>query len=121
MAKDKQSTSSVRDVLIDIAEVQLAGLTAGVAFWTEWTKHAQKFAKTASSTLADIRENPESGKAQLSGLSEASSGFLRSMMELPLVATDKFRDELGKMKKPKKGAKKKATSKKRRRAARAKD
>ncbi len=86
--------SAVRQILKETIEVQLAGLRAGMAFWKEWIDNSSKFVEAASKGMLDINEDPKSSDKVLSELSDAGRVYMRKLSELPLVATEAFKNEL---------------------------
>lgn len=124
MARKKPSTkeSDLQEILFDTAEVQLAGLRAGIDFWSSWVKLASKYAEEVSGGLDLIASDRGTANEALRRITEAGQKSIREMNELPRRTSMKFIEELdrsGKAKKRPTRTRGTATNKKR--AVRAKD
>ena len=109
MAKDQ--SEAIRKIMLETARVQLAGLNAGIEFWSGWIQQTAKFAQEASKSLLAASEKKESADQMLARLVDSNREYLREVTELPNKAVARFNAEV--VKSGRAGAK-------RRRAARAK-
>ena len=114
MARAKtRGEKDIQDLVISVAEVQLATIHAGIDFWSGWVKQATEFSKVADRGLKRIKKSPEDSAEILLEITDASQEHLRTMMELPRQAAIRFADEL-------KAQQGRGSKKTRKRAARAK-
>lgn len=99
----------MRELVTNVARIQLASITAASRFITGWVQSADRYAQAISDEVLD-RMHGETPPGQLIGrLATVSSAHLREITALPAVAVSHFEDEL---------AKRAARSKPMRRAAR---
>ena len=105
----------IRDLMISAAEVQIAGMNAGIGFWTSWVEEANNFSKSAADGLQKLKKNSGDDTNILLGIAEANQAFMRAMLELPRETARRFADELGSRGKGRSGS-----GKPRRRSAKAK-
>lgn len=105
----------IRDLMISAAEVQIAGMNAGIGFWTSWVEEANNFSKSAADGLQKLEKNSGDDTNILLGIAEANQAFMRAMLELPRETARRFADELGSRGKGRSGS-----GKPRRRSAKAK-
>jgi pyridoxal biosynthesis lyase PdxS len=110
MAKDQ--SEAIREIMLETARVQLAGLTAGIEFWSGWVQRTARFAQEASKSLQAATEKKESTDQMLARLIDSNRAYLRQVTELPDLAVARFKAEVGKST---------PSRAKRTRAARAKD
>lgn len=85
--------TEVRDVLIETAQVQMASLNAGIAFWRGWVEEASRFAEETNRRLARLADEGDPG-ATLGEMTDASRSYLRELSKLPEVAARTFTEEL---------------------------
>lgn len=122
MPKKKGTQESViQEVLVNVAEVQLAAFKAGISFWDAWVEQASRFTEVASKGLSTIKANPAAANTVLLKITDASRENLRAMEVLPMHAAKRFIEELEKFKKTGRRSKKRGTTPRVRRAARAKN
>lgn len=92
--KQPSDNSAVRQILKETIEVQLASLRAGVAFWQEWINNSSQFAEVISKGMLDINDDPKTSDKVLAELSDAGKVYMRKLLELPVIATETFKNEL---------------------------
>jgi len=81
--------------MLETARVQLAGLTAGIEFWSGWVQRTAKFAEEASKSLLAASENKESADEMVARLIDSNREYLREVTELPDLAVARFNAEVG--------------------------
>lgn len=94
MARDQ--SEAAREIMLETARVQLAGLTAGIEFWSGWVQRTAKFAQEASKSLLAASEKKESADQMLARLIDSNREYLRQVTELPDLAAARFNAEVGK-------------------------
>ncbi len=119
MAVNQSSKSSViKDILMDIAEVQLATFNAGIEFWSQWIKQTTQLSKILEKNLDTFKKNPDKPADILLDIAETNRVYLRDMSGLPKDVARKFVSEIDRLQKKRSPVKK--TSAKPKRRARAK-
>jgi hypothetical protein len=84
-------SETVRELVVHVARVQLASITAATRFITGWVQSADRYAQAISDELLD-RMHGETPPGQLIGrLATASGAHLREITALPAVAVSHFR------------------------------
>lgn len=117
MAVNQSSKSSgIKDILTDIAEVQLATFNAGIEFWSQWIKQTTQLSKTLEKNLDTFKNNPDKPADVLLDIAETNRVYLRDMSDLPKDVARKFINEIDRFQKKKRPAKKKTSAKPKRRA-----
>lgn len=97
MADDTQTREEdLRQLLTDAIEVQLAALSAGVGFWTDWITQTSEFINSATKTLASINAPDHQTKDSILELVDAGRASLRAMTEIPRNTATRFIEELDK-------------------------
>lgn len=86
----------LRQLLTDAIEVQLAALSAGVGFWTDWITQTSEFINSATKTLASINAPDHQTKDSILELVDAGRASLRAMTEIPRNTATRFIEELDK-------------------------
>lgn len=86
----------LRQLLTDAIEVQLAALSAGVGFWTDWITQTTEFINSATKTLASINAPDHQSKDTVLELVDAGRATLRAMTEIPRNTATRFIEELDK-------------------------
>lgn len=107
----KQS-EQLREILVEVAQTQLAAVSAAVRFWAGWAEAADKYTRSISEELARVDAEATDTGDLVGRLSDLTREYLRNMTELPRLAANHFDGELEKIGKPKR---------KRTRVARVKD
>jgi hypothetical protein len=98
MADDAETREDdLRQLLTDAVEVQLAALSAGVAFWTDWITQTSEFVQSATKTLASITSADHQTKDSILELVDAGRASLRAMTEIPRNTATRFIEELDKL------------------------
>ena len=98
MADDAQTREDdLRQLLTDAVEVQLAALSAGVGFWTDWITQTTDFIQSATKTLASINAADHQTKDSILELVDAGRASLRAMTEIPRNTATRFIEELDKL------------------------
>jgi hypothetical protein len=89
-------SEAVRQLVTDVARIQLASITAASRFITGWVQSADRYAQAISDEVLD-RMHGETPPGQLIGrLATVSGAHLREITALPAVAVSHFEDELAK-------------------------
>lgn len=97
MADDaKTREEDLRQLLTDAIEVQLAALSAGVGFWTDWITQTTEFINSATKTLASINAPEHQTSDSILELVDAGRASLRAMTEIPRNTATRFIEELDK-------------------------
>ena len=91
MAKDQ--SEAIREIMLETARVQLAGLTAGIEFWSGWVQRTAKFAQEAGKSLQDATEKKESADQIVARLIDSNREYLHQITELPDLAVARFNAE----------------------------
>lgn len=86
----------LRLLLTDAIEVQLAGLKAGISFWTEWIEHTTTFVQSATKTLTSINTDDPKSRDVVLELLDAGRASVRSLTEIPRNTASHFIAELDK-------------------------
>ncbi len=94
MARDQ--SEAIREIMLETARVQLAGLTAGIEFWSAWVQRTAKFAQEANKSLLAASEKKESADQMVARLIDSNREYLRQVTELPDLAVARFNSEVGK-------------------------
>ncbi len=94
MARDQ--SEAIREIMLETARVQLAGLTAGIEFWSGWVQRTAKFAQEASKSLLAASEKKESADQMVARLIDSNREYLHQVTELPDLAVARFNAEVGK-------------------------
>ncbi len=92
----RNQSEATREIMLETARVQLAGLTAGIEFWSGWVQRAAKFAQEASKSLLAASEKKESADQMVARLVDSNREYLRQVTELPDLAVARFNAEIGK-------------------------
>jgi hypothetical protein len=106
------SSQEIQKILVEAARVQLVAVSAAVKFWASWAESADKYTQALSGQLAKISEKEIKPSELITRTTDLTREYVRSLVELPAVALQRFSSEIEKMG-PSKGTRK--------RAARAKD
>jgi len=86
----------VRELVVHVARVQLASITAASGFLAGWVRSADRYAQAVSDELLD-RMHGQTAPGELIGrLATVSSAHLREVTALPAVAVTHFETELTK-------------------------
>jgi len=101
----------LRGVLIEAARTQLAAVTAGIKFLSDWAQSADTYARAINDELAKLEAAGETGDT-VGRLTDLTREYLRNMTQLPSAAVKEFNSQLETIGKPRA---------KRTRAARVKD
>jgi hypothetical protein len=89
-------SEAVRELVADVARIQLASITAASRFITGWVQSADRFAQAINDEVLD-RMHGETPPGQLIGrLATVGGAHLREITALPAVAVSHFEDELAK-------------------------
>jgi len=100
-AQDRRS-GAVRELVADVARIQLASITAASRFITGWVQSADRYAQAISDEVLD-RMHGETPPGQLIGrLATVSGAHLREITALPAVAVGHFENELARRARPSK-------------------
>lgn len=94
--KNDEGTSKageVQDVMIEAAQVQMASVNAGIAFWREWVDTASKFVAETNRRLVRLAEERDAESAVLE-MTDATRAYVREMGKLPEVAAKAFAKEM---------------------------
>lgn len=94
MARDQ--SEAIREIMLETARVQLAGLSAGIEFWSGWVQRTAKFAQEANKSLLAASEKKESVDQMVARLIDSNREYLREVTELPDLAVARFNAEFGK-------------------------
>jgi hypothetical protein len=106
--------------MIEAARTEVAAVTAGISFWSDWVDAAEKYTAAISAELAKLEADP-TGTDDLTGrLADLSRTYLRELTELPSATVKRFNTELEKVGTSKVKAQAQAKPAPRKRAARAK-
>ncbi|MGH8428482.1 MAG: hypothetical protein ACRES7_10975 [Gammaproteobacteria bacterium] len=96
MGKDANSQADdVREVLIDVVEIELAALKAAAVFWQEWIEQTSSYVTAASKSLEAIRSRDQDAGQVLLELADANREAMRRMTELPRKIAERYISELG--------------------------
>jgi hypothetical protein len=90
-----QSQDAIRTVMLESANVQLAAMKAGIAFWREWVDVATEMSDLLGSELATIARPDAAVDASVGKLTDASLTYIRRVTEISNTAIAQFRKELG--------------------------
>ena len=99
----KNQSEEIRKIMLETARVQIAGLNAGIAFWSGWVERTAKFAQTANKELLAVGQQKADANQVISRLTESSREYLRQVAELPGLAASHFNAEIGKSRGTKRG------------------
>ncbi len=95
IAEDSQA-NAVREVLMHVARIQLASITATSRFFAGWAQSAERYTQALSDELLD-RVHGETAPSELIGrLASVSSLHLRELTALPNAAVSHFNNQLTK-------------------------
>ena len=118
MANNESSKSSgIEDILMDTAEVQLATFNAGIEFWSQWVKQTTQLSKNLEQKLDTFKKNPNKQADVLLEITETNREYLREVSGLPKDVAKKFIDEIDRLQKKRRPAKKKTSANPNRRAS----
>jgi len=92
----KNQSEAIREIMLETARVQLAGLSAGIEFWSGWVQRTAKFAQEANKSLLAASEKKESADQMLARLIDSNREYLRQVTELPNQAVARFNAEVSK-------------------------
>ncbi len=67
-----EKTKEIRDLMIEAARLQLAGLTSVVKFWAGWAQAADKYTQAMSDEVARISEGSVESNDIVGRLSDLS-------------------------------------------------
>jgi hypothetical protein len=84
----------LRSLLTDAIEVQLAALTAGISFWSEWVDQTSQFVQSATDSLAAINSGDQKTEDAILELLDKGRESARSMTEIPRHVAARFLEEL---------------------------
>ena len=90
----------LRGVLVEAARTQLAAVTAGVKFWTDWAQSADKYTRALNAELAKLEEPGDPGDV-VGRVSDLTREYLRNVTQLPSSAFKEFNAQLETIGKPK--------------------
>ncbi len=96
-----EKTKEIRDLMIEAARLQLAGLTSVVKFWAGWAQAADKYTQAMSDEVARISEGSVESNDIVGRLSDLSREYLRDISKLPSLAFEQFNGEINKLAKSK--------------------
>lgn len=108
VAEDPRSTKAgsstqgdqLRGVLVEAARTQLAAVTAGVRFWSDWAQSADKYTRALNAELAKLEEPGDPGDV-VGRVSDLTREYLRNLTQLPSSAFKEFNAQLETIGKPK--------------------
>jgi hypothetical protein len=92
----KNQSEAIREIMLETARVQLAGLTAGIEFWSGWVERTARFAQEANKSLLVATEKKESADQMVARFVDSNREYLRQVTELPNLAVARFNAEVRK-------------------------
>jgi hypothetical protein len=82
---------------MDLIQAQLAGLTTGAAFLSQWAEIATRYSEQVGKILIELARNPESyAKATADAMDEYRT-YLGQMTTLPRMSAIRFYSELARI------------------------
>ena len=90
----ENQSEEIRAIIIESARVQVATLSAAIAFWSGWVDAAGKFVQAASRELVSVGEANVKADDVVGRLTDSSREYLRRLTELPNVAVAQFNAEV---------------------------
>jgi hypothetical protein len=99
--KADEQSNDVRDIMIEAARLQLAGLSSITKFWSGWADAADKYAQALGDELTKIDEGSTKSKEIVGRLADLSREYLRNISKLPGAAVEQFNNETNKLAKSK--------------------
>jgi hypothetical protein len=94
-----KESDQLRGVLIEAARTQLAAVTAGIRFWSDWAQSADAYTRALNDELAKLEESGGSGDT-VGRLSDLTREYLRNITQLPSAAVKEFNAQLETIGKP---------------------
>jgi hypothetical protein len=107
-----KQTEQVRAIVVEVARMELAAVTAALKFWGGWVESADRYTQKLNAELIRVSEGGADSKQFVARVTDVSRAYLREIISLPNVAVEHFASEIEKISKP---------TAKRARRARAKD
>src|SRR6266849_7801136 len=87
-------TDDVREILINVVEVELAALRAAVSFWQHWIEHTSNYVKTTSEALGTMRSTGKTFDQVLLEVVDAGRETMRLMTDVPRKSAEDFLRDL---------------------------
>jgi hypothetical protein len=90
----RNSNAGPRRVLMDLIQAQLAGLTTGAAFLSQWTEIATRYSEQVGKILIELARNPETYAKATANAMDEYRNYLGQMTTLPRISAIRFYSEL---------------------------
>jgi hypothetical protein len=81
-------------VIMDLIQAQLAGLTTGAAFLSQWAEIATRYSEQVGQILIELARNPESYAQATADALDEYRNYLGQMTTLPRISAIRFYSEL---------------------------
>jgi hypothetical protein len=103
-AKQATQAETARDVLLHVARIQLASITAASKFFAGWAQSADRYVEAVSGELRARMQGETESTELASHLAAVSTEHLHELTALPNVAVRHFNRELAAASHERKGA-----------------
>jgi predicted nucleotidyltransferase len=90
----RNQNAGPRRVIMNLIQAQLAGLTTGAAFLSQWAEIATSYNEQVGKILIELARNPESYAKATADTMDQYRNYLGQMTTLPRISAMRFYSEL---------------------------